>query len=124
MLQSSLEQWLERATGAMRRIPLGLNIAILMDIETEWTPSGLLPKSSGLRASSRSQTPDLCTRTTSRLRIEDTTKGSRLAHGFGFGSGKGFAADLKLGCVRFEQNRPFHSNDPDGLRQWTAIDPS
>jgi hypothetical protein len=64
------------------------------------------------------------TRTTSRLRIEDTTKGSRLAHGFGFGSGKGFAADLKLGCVRFEQNRPFHSNDPDGLRQWTAIDPS
>jgi hypothetical protein len=75
-----------------------LTIALLkVDIETEWTPSELLPKSSASSASSQSQILGRCVRATSRLRIEDTTKCSRIAHGFGFGSSMGFAADLNLG---------------------------
>src|ERR1035438_8000448 len=68
----------------------------MLDIETQWTPSRLLSTSSALSASSRTLTPDRLARATSWLRIEDTTKCSRIARGFAFGSSTEFAADMKL----------------------------
>jgi hypothetical protein len=79
------------------RMPLRLTIATTMvDIHTEWTPSRLLTKSSGLSASSQSGTLDRCAQATSRLRIENMTRCSRTARGFAFGSSTAFAAGLKL----------------------------
>jgi hypothetical protein len=43
-----------------------------------------------------------------RLRIEDTTKCSRIARGFGFGSTSGFAAEVKPKAgVGFRANAAF-----------------
>jgi hypothetical protein len=41
------------------------------------------------------------------------TKCSRKACGFGFGSGMGYVAEVKPGCMSFDQNWPFHSENPD-----------
>jgi len=64
----------------------------MSDIETEWTPSELLPKSSALSASSGCRTSDRWPQATSWLRIDGTTKCSRIALGFGFGSSMAFVA--------------------------------
>jgi hypothetical protein len=77
--------------------------------------SRLFSKSSALSASSSCRTPDRPAGATSRLRIEDTTKCSRIARGFAFGSSTGFAAEVKPGYISFDHNWPFHSTNPDGL---------
>src|SRR5580704_10920454 len=79
-------------TGAAR-----LTIRTLMlDSEAEWTLNALLTTSSSYRKCSKRRTLDHSAQATSLLRIEGTTKCSRIARGFGSGSISGFAADLKL----------------------------
>lgn len=77
-------------------LPVRLTTAMLMsNIETEWMPIRLLPKSSVLSASSTCGTPGRWARATSQLRIEDMTKCSSRVHGLGSGNNTGFAVDLK-----------------------------
>ena len=71
------------------RLTIGPSV---LDIGTVWTPSKPLPTSSALSESSQCRTPDRSAGATSRLRIGGTTKGSRIARGFVFGSSTGFAA--------------------------------
>ena len=78
-------------------LPLRLTPATLMlDIETEWTLNASLTTLSSYRKCSKRRILGHSAQRTSRLRIEDTTKCSRIARGFGFGSISGFAADLNL----------------------------
>jgi hypothetical protein len=67
----------------------------MLDIETEWTPSRPLPKSSAWSESSPSQTLDRSARATSRPQIDDTTNCSRIALGFVFGSSTAFVVEVK-----------------------------
>jgi hypothetical protein len=55
-------------------------------IETEWTLNRSSPKSSGWKASSQNRTLDRSAEAILRLRIGGTTKCSRIARGFSFGS--------------------------------------
>jgi len=94
MLHSSLEEWLQCATAEMSP---RLTIAMLMlDIETEWTLNASLTTSSSYRKCSKRRILGHSAQATSRLRIEGTTKCSRIARGSGSGSSLGFAADLRL----------------------------
>jgi len=78
-------------------MPLGLTIATLMlDIGTEWTLNASLTRLSSYRKCSKRRILDHSAQATFLLPIEDTTRCSRTAHGFGFGRTLGFAADLSL----------------------------
>ena len=75
---------------------LCLTIAMLMlDSETEWTWNASLTRSSSYRKCSKRRILGHSAQATSLRRIEDTTKRTRIALGFGFGSVMGFAAEVK-----------------------------
>jgi hypothetical protein len=79
------------------QMPLRLTIAMLMlDIETAWTLNALLTRSSRYRKCSKRRISGHSAQATSRLRIEGTTKCSRIVRGFNFGNDTGFAAELSL----------------------------
>ena len=72
---------------------LRLTVAVLMlDIETEWTLNALLTTSSSYRKCSKRRTLDHSAQAISLQLIEGTTKCSRIARGFSFGSGMEFVA--------------------------------
>jgi hypothetical protein len=73
-----------------------------------WTLNALLTTSNSSRRCSRPRISDHSAQETSPLRIEDTTKCSRIARGFGSGSISGFAAELKpTAGVGFRANAAF-----------------
>src|SRR5580692_12404396 len=78
-------------------MPLRLTIATLMsDIETEWTLNASLTRFSSYRKCSKRRISGHSAQATSRLRIEGTTKCSRIARGFGCGRILGSAAEVKI----------------------------
>ena len=77
-------------------MPPRLTIATLMsDIETEWTLNASLTRMSSYRKCSRHRTLGHSAQATSLLPIAGTTKCSRTARGFAFGSSSGFVAQVK-----------------------------
>ena len=86
-----------RGVGAQLQVPLRLTIAFLMlDIGREWTLNASLTRLSSYRKCSKRRILGHSAQATSRLRIEDTTKCSRIARGFGFGSGMASVAEWSL----------------------------
>jgi hypothetical protein len=78
------------------QVPLRLTIASPMsDIETEWTLNASLTRFSSYRKCSKRRISGHSAQATSLLPIEGTTKCSRIARGFAFGSGTGSAAEVK-----------------------------
>ena len=72
-----------------------LTIATLMsDIGKEWTLNASLTRLSSYRKCSKRRISGHSAQATSLLPIDGTTKCSRIARGFGFGSGTGFAAGV------------------------------
>jgi hypothetical protein len=71
------------------------NATLMLDIETEWTLNALLTRLSSYRKCSKRRILGHSAQATSLPPIEGTTKPSRIAHGFSFGSGTEFAAEGK-----------------------------
>jgi hypothetical protein len=67
----------------------------MLDIKTEWTLSASLTTLSSYRKCSKRRILDRSAQATSLLPIAGTTKCSRIARGFAFGSSMAFAAEAK-----------------------------
>jgi hypothetical protein len=77
-------------------MPLRLTNATLMsDIETEWTLNASLTILSSYGKCSKRRILGHSAQATSLLPIKGTTKCSRIARGFGYGSSSEFAAEVK-----------------------------
>jgi hypothetical protein len=68
---------------------------LMSDIGTEWTLNASLTRLGSYRKCSKRRILGHSAQATSLLPIEGTTKCSRIAHGFVFGSSMGFAAAVK-----------------------------
>jgi hypothetical protein len=77
-------------------MPLRLtNAPPMLDIEMEWTLNASLMRLSSYRKCSKRRILGHSAQATSLLPIEGTTKCSRIARGFAFGSVMGFAVEVK-----------------------------
>jgi hypothetical protein len=93
----SLADRLEIAQSQSFEMPLRIDLcAVLLDIEREWTLNASLTRFSSYRKCSKRRISGHSAQATSLLRIEGTTKCSRIARGFGCGRILGFAAEVKL----------------------------
>jgi hypothetical protein len=79
----------------MRMPPRLTNTTPMLDIETEWTLNASLTRFSSYGKCSKRRISGHSAHATSRLRIDGMTKCSRIALGFGSGSGTEFAAEEK-----------------------------